>query len=76
MSSDTKNIYEQYVKPLSREEQRALLDLLQTDINNGDDGDQRRSILELHGLGQEIWQGVDPRQYVSDLRKEWDERVG
>lgn len=29
-------------------------------------------ILALRGLGREIWQGVDPDEYVSDLRKGWE----
>ena len=35
---------------------------------------RRRSILELQGLGKEIWQGIDATQYVRDLRDEWDAR--
>lgn len=31
-----------------------------------------RSLLELHGLGREIWQGVDAVDYVRKLRDEWD----
>ncbi|HRW05576.1 MAG TPA: hypothetical protein P5121_10795 [Caldilineaceae bacterium] len=30
------------------------------------------SIMELHGLGAEIWQNVDVQQYVDELRDEWD----
>jgi hypothetical protein len=30
--------------------------------------------MELHGLGREIWQGVDPDAYVERLRGEWDKR--
>jgi hypothetical protein len=33
-----------------------------------------RSILELEGLGREIWEGVDPRKYIEELRDEWDDR--
>ena len=33
-----------------------------------------RSILELEGLGKEIWEGVDPRKYINDLRHEWRNR--
>ena len=33
-----------------------------------------RSILELEGLGKEIWQGVDPKDYIRELRDEWDHR--
>lgn len=31
-----------------------------------------RSLLELHGLGKEIWKGIDPVAYVRELREEWD----
>ena len=31
----------------------------------------RRSILELRGLGKEIWQGVDAQQYVEQERASW-----
>lgn len=74
MSSNTKNIYDQHIKPLPREQQRALLDILQTELQNGDEDAPRHSILELHGLGKDIWQGVDPKQYVSNLRDEWEKR--
>jgi hypothetical protein len=61
MSSDTKNIYDEHIKPLPREQQVQLLDLLRNELENGGDGDQRHSILELHGLGKEIWEGVPQR---------------
>ncbi len=75
MSSTTKNIYDEHIKPLPREEQVQLLDLLRNELENGDDSGQRHSILELHGLGKEIWHGVDPKDYVRKLRDEWEERV-
>jgi hypothetical protein len=31
-----------------------------------------RDIMELRGLGKEIWQGVDAQEYVNRLRDEWD----
>jgi hypothetical protein len=34
----------------------------------------QRSLLELEGLGAEIWQGIDAQDYVNELRKEWDHR--
>ena len=75
MSSSTKNIYDEHIKPLSREQQLLLLDLLQTELANGGDDGRRHSILELHGLGKEIWEGVDPKEFVGKLRDEWDERA-
>ena len=76
MTSDRKSIYEEHIKPLSREDQHVLLEILQAELNNGNDDANRRSILDLHGLGREIWQGVDPKEYVRRLREEWDEPIG
>lgn len=33
---------------------------------------RRYSILELRGLGKEIWRGVEAQTYINELRKEWD----
>ncbi len=74
MSANPKDIYEAHIKPLPREEQIRLLELLRKQIENDDDLSQKKSILELHGLGSEIWQGVDANDYVNKLRDEWKER--
>jgi hypothetical protein len=76
MSSTTKSIYDEHIKPLSREQRQLLLNILQAELNNGEDAGQAHSILELHGLGKDIWQDVDPDEYVRMLRKEWDEPAG
>ncbi len=75
MSSNTKNIYEDHIKPLPREQQVQLLNILRDKLENGDDHEERHGILELHGLGKEIWQGVDPKEYVNKLRDDWEERL-
>jgi hypothetical protein len=74
MSSNTKNIYDEHIKPLPRSQQVQLLDLLRAELENGSNDGQSHSILELHGLGKEIWQGVDPKDYVNNLRDEWEKR--
>ena len=33
-----------------------------------------RSLLELEGLGREVWKGIDPQQYIEGLRDEWNNR--
>ena len=38
-------------------------------------GQKKRSILEFEGVGAEMWQGVDAREYLNGLRDEWDERI-
>jgi hypothetical protein len=53
MSSNTKNIYDEHIKPLPREQQVQLLDLLRDALEDGDENGQRHSILELHGLGND-----------------------
>jgi EAL domain-containing protein (putative c-di-GMP-specific phosphodiesterase class I) len=35
----------------------------------------KRSILDLHGLGKEIWNNIDAQQYVHEMRQEWDYRA-
>jgi hypothetical protein len=32
------------------------------------------SILDLEGLGIEVWAGVDPKRYIDELRDEWNHR--
>jgi hypothetical protein len=32
---------------------------------------QSRSLLELEGLGAEMWKGMDAQKYVDELRDEW-----
>jgi len=29
----------------------------------------------LRGLGADVWHGVDPVEYVRELRREWDDRA-
>jgi len=41
----------------------------------GSDIPTEHSILELEGLGAEIWQDMDAQQYVDQLRDEWDNRA-
>jgi hypothetical protein len=31
-----------------------------------------RDIMDLGGLGKEIWQGVDVERYIDDIRTEWN----
>ena len=32
----------------------------------------RHSILELEGLGKEIWEGIDAQEYINQERDSWD----
>jgi len=68
-------VYEDHVKPLSVEERLELLALAARDLAEQiirSPSRPKRSIMELHGLGKDIWQGVDAQDYVNKLRDEWE----
>lgn len=46
-----------------------LVDVIAKPVPNSN---KQRSLLELEGLGAEIWQGIDAQEYVNQLRDEWD----
>lgn len=76
VASRVEQIYQQHIKPLPVTDRLRLAEMIARDAAEAQSpaAAQPRSILELEGLGAEIWQGVDPQQYVDDLRKEWDRR--
>lgn len=70
-------IYERHIKPLSAAERLRLLAMTAQDLAQQPaepTAKSKRSIMELHGLGKEIWEGIDAQEYVNELRKEWDHR--
>ena len=61
----------QVARTLSVEERKQLIKALE---KMGDDAPKKRNLLELAGLGAEIWEGIDAQEYVNQLRSEWDHR--
>lgn len=77
VTSNIEEIYEHHVKPLSAAERLRLVVMIVDDlaIQPLEPVEKpKRSIMELHGLGKEIWEGIDAQEYVNELRKEWDHR--
>lgn len=73
--SKVQALYDQQIRPLSREDRLRLLALVQGDLDPKVFGQSPvRSLLELEGLGAELWQGVDTQEYVDALRAKWTER--
>ncbi|HLU10354.1 MAG TPA: hypothetical protein VK003_11845 [Oceanobacillus sp.] len=60
----------QEIRQLSVEERKALISFIVDTFTETKD----RSLLELEGLGAEIWEGIDAQEYVNQLRSEWDDR--
>jgi hypothetical protein len=68
-------IYEQHIKPLPPSARLQLLALIAQELAAQPETLSEQpvhSIMELHGLGKNIWQGVDAQEYVNQLRETWD----
>ena len=75
MALNAEEIYLRYIKGLSVAERLRLLEITARELAaTGQPNQPKRSLLELEGLGAEIWQGVDAQEYVNKLRREWDNR--
>jgi len=69
-------LYERQIKPRPKEERLRLLAMIAQDLaaEAKIEDQPKHSLMELEGLGAEIWQGIDAQEYVNELRKEWDHR--
>ncbi len=57
---------------LSREEKLRLVRELSVHMEERKSADTERSVLELAGLGAEIWNGIDAQEYVRSERAAWN----
>jgi hypothetical protein len=57
---------------LSHEEQLRLIEELKARTSEGAAHVPQHSIMELCGLGKEIWQGIDAQEYVNQERASWN----
>jgi len=60
------------VESLSRAEQLRLISELAEYLRLEAAPEPRTSILDLQGLGKEIWQGIDAQDYVDRERASWN----
>jgi hypothetical protein len=61
------------VRALSVEERKQLVMAI-LDSLTAQPPKKKRSLLELEGLGEDIWEGVDAQEYINELHREWDHR--
>lgn len=68
--------YERQLEPLPLEDRLKLIAMLAQGLAKEKIAPEPplRNLMELHGLGKEIWEGVDAQDYVNRLREEWDHR--
>jgi hypothetical protein len=60
------------VENLTPDEQLRLLEELASLVHRRVTPKPKRSIMELEGLGKEIWQGVDAQECVNQERDSWN----
>lgn len=63
-----------YARRLPHAEQLKLLEELAAMIRQQQTEESEEplhSLLELEGLGAELWEGVDPQKYIEEERKSW-----
>lgn len=75
--ADIHKLYARHIKPLPPEARLRLLSVMAQELARApenDDPPQQHSIMELHGLGRDIWHGRDAQEYVNELRQDWDQR--
>jgi hypothetical protein len=68
-------LYEEHIRSLTPEQKLRLIALIASELAieaRALSLPRRRSLMELEGLGAEIWQGIDAQEYVDQLRSEWD----
>ena len=72
--TSAQEIYKRYVSPLPAAERLRLLAMLAQGLVSeaSTTHHSKRNIMELHGLGKEIWEGVDAQSFVDQLRDEWE----
>ena len=68
--------YDDYVRGiqgLRPEEQLGLVEIISARLKQTlGKKREKHSILELEGLGAEIWKGIDAQEYVDKERESWD----
>jgi hypothetical protein len=72
------HVYLEYVKALPAAERLELISLIASDLaaeGGATLEGPKHHLIELEGLGKEIWEGIDAQEYVNRLRDEWDERT-
>jgi len=76
MQTNIEIIYQQHIKPLSQDERLKLLAKMAEGLANDEESEVpiKRSLTELEGLGAEVWEGINPDEYVNELRNEWEHR--
>ncbi|GIV09261.1 MAG: hypothetical protein KatS3mg019_1352 [Fimbriimonadales bacterium] len=67
-------LYERYIRVLTPQQRIHLLAKIASELAESHAPEKPQSILELHGLGAELWREIDTQEYIEQIRSEWDPR--
>jgi len=56
----------------AKQQRRSLAQEVTQILAEAVEGRKLHSILELQGLGKELWKGIDTARYIDDERRSWD----
>ncbi len=64
--------YVRGIKFLNTDEQLTLLEIISARLKKSIGQKKKNSIMQLEGLGANIWKGIDAQDYVKKERDSWD----
>ena len=64
-------LYEK-LKARAKRQRRSVAQEVTQILADALDEDERPSLLELEGLGKELWEGIDPAEYIENERRSWE----
>jgi len=56
----------------ARRERRSVAQQVAQMLSDALEAPPKRSIMELEGLGKELWRGIDAAEHIRREREEWD----
>jgi hypothetical protein len=62
----------QQIQLLTPDEQLQLLADIAAMLRQQVTAEPQHSIMELKGLGKEVWEGIDVEKYIDEERNSWD----
>jgi plasmid stability protein len=60
------------LKARARRERRSVSQEVLRILEQATGPSETQSILELRGLGKDVWKGIDPAAHVDEERRAWD----
>jgi hypothetical protein len=60
------------IESLTFDEQKRLMEELASIVSHRKTAGSKPSILDLEGLGKDIWQGIDAQEYIVQERQSWN----